>query len=143
MTTSGERTTGSPDETEALAERLGRHVRGGDVLLLVGDLGAGKTTFVRGLARGMGVRGDVMSPTFQLVRQYGGPVPLAHVDLYRLDDDAALDDLGLDEMLDGGALVVEWGDRLRWPGAARLVIEHGGGDARRLRLEEAPPSWCW
>jgi tRNA threonylcarbamoyladenosine biosynthesis protein TsaE len=143
MTTSTERSTSSPEETEEVGAAIGRRLRAGDVLLLVGDLGAGKTTFVRGLARGLGVRGDVMSPTFQLVRQYRGPVPLAHVDLYRLGEMAEVDDLGLDEMLDEGALVVEWGDRLRWPGAPRVVIEHAGGDRRRLRLEEAPASWSW
>jgi tRNA threonylcarbamoyladenosine biosynthesis protein TsaE len=148
-TTSGKRrlplqvTTESPEQTEAAGERLGRHVGIGDLLLLVGELGAGKTTFVRGLARGMGARGSVMSPTFQLIRLYPGPVPLAHVDLYRLDDPAELGDLGLEELLDTGAVVVEWGDRLRWPGAARLIIDELGPARRLLRLEEAPSTWSW
>jgi tRNA threonylcarbamoyladenosine biosynthesis protein TsaE len=133
--------TGSPEETEAAGARLARHLGRGDMLLLVGDLGAGKTTFVRGLAAGLGARGDVMSPTFQLVRTYSGPVPLAHVDVYRLADPGELEGLGLDELLDAGVVVVEWGDRLDWPGAARLAIEQLGPDRRRLTLEEAPPQW--
>lgn len=133
--------TSSPGETEEAGARLGRQLGPGDLLLLVGELGAGKTTFVRGLARGMAVRGDVASPTFQLVRIYPGPVPLAHADLYRLTSATELEDLGMDELLDEGAVVVEWGDRLRWPGAARLVIERTGRRRRRLRLEEAPPAW--
>lgn len=140
-TISRELDTNSAEETEAAGARLARHLRPGDMLLLAGDLGAGKTTFVRGLARGLGVGGDVMSPTFQLVRRYPGPIPLAHVDIYRLAEPGELDDLGLDELLDEGAVVVEWGDRLRWPGAARLVIEERGPERRRLRLEEAPPQW--
>lgn len=106
----------------------------GDLVLLKGDLGAGKTTFVRGLTRGMGSSAHVASPTFQLVRVYSGRVQIAHVDLYRLEDAAGLSDLGLDELLDEGAVLVEWGDRLDAPEAALLSIEHLGGDRRHLRL---------
>lgn len=106
----------------------------GDLVLLEGDLGAGKTTFVRGLTRGVGSPAHVASPTFQLVRVYPGRVQIAHIDLYRLEDGAELLDLGLDELLDQGAVVVEWGDRLEAPEAALLSIEHLGGDRRRLRL---------
>src|SRR5262249_47717392 len=101
-----------PDETEAAAARIARRVRRCDRGLVVGQMGAGKTTFVRGLARGMGASGDVTSPTFQLVRIYPGPIVLAHVDLYRVADARDLADLGLDDLLDQGAVVVEWGDRL-------------------------------
>ena len=142
-TTSRELVTDRPEATEAAAAGLARHVGRGDLLLLVGEMGAGKTTFVRGLAAGMGVAGGVMSPTFQLVRVYRGPVQLAHVDLYRLDDGAGLADLGLDELLDEGAVVVEWGDRLREAGAVRLAIEVLDERRRRLRIEEAPASWSW
>ena len=142
-TTSRELVTGSPEETEAAAARLARHVGRGDLLLLRGEMGAGKTTFVRGLARGMGVAGDVMSPTFHLVRVYGGPVPLAHVDVYRLDAGADLEDLGLDELLDEGAVVVEWGDRLAAGPARRVAIEVLDERRRRLRIEEAPDPWSW
>jgi tRNA threonylcarbamoyladenosine biosynthesis protein TsaE len=142
-TTSRELVTDAPEATEAAAARLARHVRRGDLLLLEGEMGAGKTTFVRGLARGLGSSGDVMSPTFQLVRVYRGPMQLAHVDLYRLAGAAELADLGLDELLDEGAVVVEWGDRLREPGAARIAIEVLDERRRRLRIEEAPRPWSW
>jgi tRNA threonylcarbamoyladenosine biosynthesis protein TsaE len=135
--------TASAGATEAAAARLAAHVRRGDLLLLRGEMGAGKTTFVRGLARGLGVSGDVMSPTFQLVRLYGGPLPLAHVDVYRLDAGADLEDLGLDELLDEGAVVVEWGDRLREAAAVRIAIDVLDEGRRRLRIEEAPASWSW
>jgi tRNA threonylcarbamoyladenosine biosynthesis protein TsaE len=130
--------TTSPAETEAAGERLGRGLRQGDLLLLEGDLGAGKTTFVRGVARGAGSSAPVASPTFQLVRVYPGRVQLAHIDLYRLTDGAELIDLGLEELLDQGAVVVEWGDRLEAPEAALVRIEHLGGDRRHLRLERDP-----
>ncbi|HYW24556.1 MAG TPA: tRNA (adenosine(37)-N6)-threonylcarbamoyltransferase complex ATPase subunit type 1 TsaE [Terriglobales bacterium] len=146
-TTSRELVTDAPEATEDAAARFARHVRRGDLLLLQGEMGAGKTTFVRGLARGLGVAGDVMSPTFQLVRVYRGQVQLAHVDLYRLSVAADLADLGLDELLDEGAAVVEWGERLREPGAVRIVIEVLDERRRRLRIdppgEEAPNRWSW
>ncbi|MDR0360275.1 MAG: tRNA (adenosine(37)-N6)-threonylcarbamoyltransferase complex ATPase subunit type 1 TsaE [bacterium] len=137
-----ERITESPEDTEAAGERLGAHLAAGDLLLLAGGLGAGKTTFVRGLARGLGVSADVMSPSFQLVRVYPGPVPLAHCDLYRLQDSSELADLGVEELLESAVVVVEWGDRLVWPGAARLRLSDEAPTRRRLRLEEAPPAWC-
>lgn len=126
--------TTSPAETEAAGEQFGERLAPGDLVLLKGDLGAGKTTFVRGLMRGVGSPAHVASPTFQLVRVYPGRVQIAHVDLYRLEDEADLVDLGLDELLDQGAVVVEWGDRLEAPEAALLSIEHLGGDRRRLRV---------
>jgi len=127
--------TNSPAETEAEGERLGGLLRQGDLLLLKGDLGAGKTTFVRGVARGAGSSAQVASPTFQLVRVYPGRLQLAHVDLYRVEAGGQLADLGLDELLDQGAVVVEWGDRLEAAEATLLSIEHLGGDRRRLRVE--------
>lgn len=136
--------TASAAETEAAGERLARRLAAGDVLLLEGPLGSGKTTFVRGLARGLGVAGHVASPTFQLVRVYEGEVALAHADLYRLEDPAAaLADLGLEELLDRGVAAIEWGDRLVWPGAARVRFEEEGPERRRLRLLEAPATWTW
>jgi tRNA threonylcarbamoyladenosine biosynthesis protein TsaE len=126
--------TNSPAETEAAGERLGRNLQLGDLLLLEGDLGAGKTTFVRGVVRGAGSSAHVASPTFQLVRVYSGRVQLAHVDLYRLGSSSELADLGLEELLDQGAVVVEWGDRLDAPEAALLSIEHLDGDRRRLHM---------
>lgn len=142
-TTSRELVTDLPEATEAAAALLARHVGRGDLLLLEGEMGAGKTTFVRGLARGMGVAGDVLSPTFQLVRVYPGPVQLAHVDLYRVEDESELGDLGLDELLDEGAVVVEWGERVHEPGAVRIAIEVLDERRRRLRIAEAPATWSW
>jgi tRNA threonylcarbamoyl adenosine modification protein YjeE len=126
--------TNTPAETEAEGEQFGERLAKGDLVLLEGDLGAGKTTFVRGLMRGVGSSAHVASPTFQLVRVYPGRVQIAHVDLYRLEDGAELIDLGLEELLDQGAVVVEWGDRMDAPEAALLSFEHLGGDRRRLRL---------
>lgn len=117
-----------------MGEQFGQRLAKGDLVLLEGDLGAGKTTFVRGLTRGVGSAAPVASPTFQLVRVYAGRLQLAHVDLYRLEDGAELAGLGLEELLDQGAVVVEWGDRMDEPESALLSFEHLGGDRRRLRL---------
>lgn len=114
---------------------LGEKLRAGDVVLLTGELGAGKTTFVRGVAQGTGSKADVASPTFQLVRVYPGRVQLAHVDLYRVESGAELRDLGLEELAEQGAVVVEWGDRLDVDGAARIDIGHLGGDRRLIRTK--------
>jgi len=108
-----ERVTHSGTETEALGEELAGRLGAGDLVLLAGELGSGKTTFVRGLARGLGAQATVQSPTFTLVRVYPGRVQLAHVDLYRLEQSAELRDLGLDELLEEGVVAVEWGDRLQ------------------------------
>lgn len=135
--------TASPEETEAAAASLAGHLTRGDLLLLIGDLGAGKTTFVRGLARGMGLEADVMSPTFQLVRLYPGPLQLAHVDLYRLSNTAELADLGLDELLEEGVVAVEWGDRLQGCPGVRVRLQTLSPDRRHLRLEGAPATWSW
>jgi len=130
--------TSSPEETEAAGDELGRRLRPGDLVLLRGELGAGKTTFVRGIARGIGSAALVASPTFQLVRIYPGRLQLAHVDLYRLEQGDDLGDLGLDELLDAGAVVVEWGDRINktvGADAAMISIEHLGGDRRLIRID--------
>ena len=100
-----------------LGELIGRELRPGDLVLLYGELGAGKTTFVRGLARGVGCRGRVSSPTFALAHVYrGNPLTLHHLDLYRLKEGDA-EELGLDELLNDprGAVVVEWPQAARWP----------------------------
>jgi tRNA threonylcarbamoyladenosine biosynthesis protein TsaE len=128
-----ERVTSTPAETEAAGLELGQALKPGDIVLLTGELGAGKTTFVRGVARGTGSTAPVASPTFQLVRVYPGRVQLAHVDLYRIENPVELADLGLEELADGGAVVIEWGDRIDVPGAALLEIKHLGGDRRLLR----------
>jgi tRNA threonylcarbamoyladenosine biosynthesis protein TsaE len=130
--------TASPAETERAGMLLGERLKPGDIVLLTGELGAGKTTFVRGVAQGAGSTADVASPTFQLVRVYPGRVQLAHVDLYRVESSAELRDLGLEELAEQGAVVVEWGDRLEVDGAARVEIEHLGGDRRLIRTRNDP-----
>ena len=132
--------TESPAETEAFGESFGKRLRPGDLVLLTGELGAGKTTFVRGVARGIGSAAPVASPTFQLVRMYAGRVQLAHIDLYRIETASELGDLGLDELLDQGAAVVEWGDRLDAPRAALVHLEHLKGDRRVIRVKRDLPT---
>jgi tRNA threonylcarbamoyladenosine biosynthesis protein TsaE len=127
--------TSSAAETEAAGERLGKRLKAGDLVLLTGELGAGKTTFVRGVARGTASDSPVASPTFQLVRVYPGRVQLAHIDLYRIETKSELGNLGLDELLDQGAVVVEWGDRLEAPTSALVDLEHLGGERRLIRMK--------
>ena len=129
-------TTHSEEQTAELARRLAATLRAGDVLLLSGDLGAGKTAFVRGLADGLGVPPEeVSSPTFTLIHEYrGGRLPLYHADLYRLDR-AAAEDLGLEETGVDGVLAIEWPDRLThdMPGAMSIRIEVVDDTTRRIR----------
>lgn len=104
--------TASPQETQELARRLGQLANAGTVLLLAGPLGAGKTSFVQGLALGLGITGVVNSPTFTIVKEYRGHLPLFHFDLYRLQEAEELWELGLDDYLaSGGVSALEWGER--------------------------------
>ncbi len=132
-------TTHSESETSALGSDLGRTVEPGAAVLLFGDLGTGKTAFVRGLAEGLGVSAtEVSSPTFTLIQEYrGGRLPLLHVDLYRLEDPREIDDLGLDELASGVVMAIEWADKLSEPPheAIRVRIEHAGDRARRITIE--------
>ena len=129
----------SEEETAAVARQLAGRLAAGAVLLLSGDLGAGKTAFVRGLAQGLGVDPeDVSSPTFTLVHEYrGGRLTLFHADLYRLER-ADTDDLGLqDADVAAGVLAVEWPERLARPltGATRVSIEIAGESDRRIVID--------
>jgi tRNA threonylcarbamoyladenosine biosynthesis protein TsaE len=124
-------------EMQALGERLGRALRAGDVVALVGPLGAGKTTFVQGVARGAGVPPErhVASPTFALVNEHPGRVAFVHADLYRVERRAELDELGLDDAFDRAAVAIEWLDR--FPDAApadrlELTLAIEGDGARTL-----------
>lgn len=131
-------TTCSQDETADVGRRLASRLDRGSVLLLVGDLGAGKTALVRGLAEGLGVPPeDVSSPTFTLMQEYrGGRVPLIHVDLYRLNDAREIDDLGLEELGLNSVLAIEWAEKLPRPiaNAIEVRIDHGDGDLRTITL---------
>lgn len=105
--------TVSPEETMDLGEKIGRQLNGGEVICLTGDLGAGKTHFTKGVARGLGISETVTSPTFTLINEYSGRLPLYHVDVYRLCDPDEAYDLGLEEYLYGdGVTLVEWPERV-------------------------------
>ena len=131
----------SEEETQQIAADCASRLKAGDILLLTGPLGAGKTAFVRGLAIGLGIdAGEVSSPTFTLVHEYrGGRLTLYHVDLYRLER-TATDDLGLEEMgVADGVLAIEWPDRLthEMPGASSVTIEIVNETTRRIAGAEA------
>ncbi len=130
--------THSERETFAVAERLAGTLSAGSCVLLVGDLGAGKTAFVRGLAAGLGANpDDVSSPTFVIMQHYKGRLSLTHVDLYRLESAAEIADLGLDEIGADGVLAIEWADRMTTqpPAPVRVSIRDAGGDARSITIE--------
>lgn len=139
--------TTSVEETRELAESLASLARAGDVVVLAGDMGAGKTAFAQGYARGLGVEDRVTSPTFTLVHVYEGRLTIHHLDVYRLDSIGEALDLGLPEMLDdGGVVLVEWGD------AILPVLPHdhlevrltfgAGDDDRRLVLRPVGSAWA-
>jgi len=130
--------TASEEETSLAGEALGRDLKPGDVVLLFGDLGAGKTAFVRGMARGIGADPeDVSSPTFTIVQEYAGrSATLYHVDLYRLES-AEIDDLGLDDLVSSdGIVAIEWAER--WKGrpddVTEVRLEHRGEDRRAIDI---------
>lgn len=137
-------TTRSESETAAVGRDVAASVSAGSVVLLHGDLGAGKTAFVRGLAEGLGIPPEeVSSPTFALMQEYrGGRVPLVHVDLYRLDDPREIDDLGLDEVGQACVLAIEWADKLPRPiaGAIDVRLGHADGDTRTISVTRSGSS---
>ena len=132
------------EATETFGCSVAPLLRPGDAIALYGDLGAGKTTLARGILRGLGFEGDVASPTFPIVQPYEDlPVPVWHVDLYRIEDPAEIEELALDEALADAALIVEWPERLGpalWPHALRLTLKRDGEGARALTAE-VPPAW--
>jgi tRNA threonylcarbamoyladenosine biosynthesis protein TsaE len=140
-------TTASVEETRELAAALAALAQPGDVVALAGDLGAGKTAFVQGFGRGLGVAERITSPTFTLVHVYEGRMPVHHLDVYRLEQLSEALDLGLAEMLDeGGVVLVEWGDAI----TPLLPHDHlevhltfgAGDDDRVLELEPIGPGWA-
>lgn len=140
--------TRSADETASLARRVGALLRAGDVVVLAGQLGVGKTVFAKGIARALGITEPVVSPSFTIVRQYDdGTLPLVHVDVYRLDHLQELHDIGFDDLLGGDAVtIVEWGDRVgSLLPADRLevsiVADETDDDTRVVRIEAGGLAW--
>jgi tRNA threonylcarbamoyladenosine biosynthesis protein TsaE len=135
-----ELTTLTEEETRLLGERCGRLIPAPAVLALIGELGCGKTVFVQGLARGLEVPPAyvITSPSFTLINEYPGRLPLFHIDLYRLDEAADLEDLGLIEVLTGeGVAAVEWADKLPAEALSERLEVHftfGEADSRKIRL---------
>ena len=131
-------TSHSPEETQSIGQKLGKLARPGDVILLVGNLGAGKTCLTQGIAWGLDVSGYARSPSFVLMNEYKGRLPMYHIDLYRLENTAEIADLGLDDYLYGqGLCVVEWADRapdLLTPQHLMIKISLLGENERRLEL---------
>ena len=131
--------TNAPEETEALGEKLGKLLRPGTVLAYLGDLGAGKTAFTRGLARGLGCREIVTSPTYTIVNEYlGGRLPLFHFDMYRLTSSDDLWDIGWEDYLDRqGVCAVEWSENVpeAMHGALTVRIEKLGDSVRRITID--------
>ena len=129
-----------PEQTQEIAARLAASLQPGDVVALTGELGAGKTCFTQGLGRGLGVTGRVASPTFVLVNEYRGRLPVHHVDAYRTESLTELLDLGLDELFAGdGVTVVEWADKLLplLPAhTIRVHIEGVGDEARVITIRD-------
>lgn len=122
-----------------MGAELARDLGPGDVVALEGELGAGKTVFVQGVAEALGVEGPVTSPTFTLINEYRGPVMLYHMDLYRLGSVPEMEAIGIEEYLYGdGICLVEWAEKLgtlRPSGIVRVAIGHGGGDIRLITVE--------
>ena len=132
-----ERYSSSVEETEALGRALAQRLAPGAVVAFTGDLGAGKTAFVRGMAQGLGIAQRVTSPTFTIVNEYeGGRLPLFHFDMYRLDSADELFDIGWEDYLArGGVCAVEWSEKVSEalePGAIRVDIRRGGDDGQRV-----------
>ena len=131
--------TNAPEETEAIGSALGKIIAPGTVIAYRGDLGAGKTAFTRGLAKGLGCREIVTSPTYTIVNEYlGGRIPLFHFDMYRLASADDLFDIGWEDYLDrGGVCAVEWSENVddAMEDAVYITIEKLGEDSRRITIE--------
>jgi tRNA threonylcarbamoyladenosine biosynthesis protein TsaE len=134
----------SPEATRAIGERIGAALAPGSVVLLRGPLGAGKTVLAKGIARGLGIEDEVISPTYTIVADYPGRIPLAHVDLYRVEGAAQIAGLGLDDLIAGpGVTVVEWGEKLEptleGRAAVRVTISLEADGGRTIAVEGLAP----
>ena len=126
-----------PEQTREIAARLADTLKGGEVILLSGDLGAGKTTFTKGLAAALGVEETVTSPTFNYVKEYNGRLPLYHFDMYRVADADEVYELGLEEYFyRGGVVVVEWNKFDAVPDPIEVKITPLGGDVREIEIND-------
>ena len=131
--------TSSESETFSLAEQIGKSLKGTEVILLSGDLGAGKTIFAKGIAAGLDIDDvhQVRSPSYTLVNIYSAKFPIYHIDLYRLANESEIDDLGWEDFLGQGVIVVEWAEKLKFDlEAIRIEIEILGDQKRRVRIPE-------
>ena len=131
-------TTRSEEETFCLARKMAASFKGNEVVLLIGELGAGKTVFAKGIALGAGVPDPdrVSSPSFTLVNIYEGKHRVFHIDLYRLERDSEIADLGWEDMLGQGIVIVEWAEKLTLPvDGIRVRIEASGDDERRITID--------
>ena len=129
----------SPEETVALAKKLGAVLRGGEVIAYFGGLGMGKTTFTSGLALGMGINAEVSSPTFSLVHDYGGNPPLYHFDMYRINTYDDLYSTGFFDYIDTGVLIIEWSENIENAlpdDYIRIEISHGDSENERIIIIE-------
>ncbi|HEY3397913.1 MAG TPA: tRNA (adenosine(37)-N6)-threonylcarbamoyltransferase complex ATPase subunit type 1 TsaE [Armatimonadota bacterium] len=135
--------TDSPEQTRELARRLAAYLRPGDFLALCGELGGGKTCFVQGLAEGLGALGRVSSPTFVLLHYHPGPLPLCHLDAYRVASAEEFRDLGVDDYARTGVVALEWADRLPelWPAELLIVNFSYTADGRCLELSGRGERW--
>ncbi|MGZ4678173.1 MAG: tRNA (adenosine(37)-N6)-threonylcarbamoyltransferase complex ATPase subunit type 1 TsaE [Acidimicrobiia bacterium] len=137
----------SAGTTFAIGRAAAAVMQAGDVVVLTGDLGAGKTVLAKGIAAGLGVTEPVVSPTFALVREYAGRLPIHHLDVYRLDRVQEAIDLGLDELLDDGVVIVEWGEGVRelLPGdrlEITLAFDDADEERRHVTLDAIGPTWA-
>lgn len=134
--------THSEEETFQLAKKMARMFKGKEVVLLMGELGAGKTVFAKGLAAGVGLKEHhlVCSPSFTILNIYEARFPIYHFDLYRLEKNDDILDLGWEDYLDRGVVIVEWGERIPFDLAAiRVNIKAGEGSRRKIEISETPP----
>ena len=138
-------TTRGPRETEAVAEAFGDMLHAGDLVVLSGELGSGKTTFAKGVARALGVQDTVTSPTFTIVQEYEGRVRVAHVDVHRIDRIQELYDFGFEELFEDRVVLIEWGDTVE-PALPRDRVDvrlalGDDADERHIEIDARGPSW--